>query len=208
MWIPLENNPEMYQNYAKELFGMNIQVEDIWGAECIQQHDFIILLFHTSYQKGLYETMKPSQSSLVHLTQDICNSCGTMALLHCLINSNVEPTLNQQIFEKIKAEKHINGIKIIEELHDKYADKEQQQPEQTQENGQQVADENIQKAVPIDMETQLHFVVFKRIENKVFLLDGRINEIKEFSVTNNQEIIDLVLKHCPQFEMQALRFVE
>ena len=87
-WSTLENNPETFEAYAKELCGLNLNIQDVFDPSDINEDDFVVLIFNIKDRERLYKTFHPydGSESVVKLLQTIDNSCGTIALLHVLLN--------------------------------------------------------------------------------------------------------------------------
>ena len=104
---------------------------------------------------------------ITHLKQDIVNACGTMALLHCVVNTpNLKVCKNQHLIESLQQKKAITDTseQIISDLHSHFANS-------------QTAEDNGTLAPSNWMSTQMHYVVLKKVENILVLLDGRVPHV-------------------------------
>ncbi|KZS92038.1 cysteine proteinase [Sistotremastrum niveocremeum HHB9708] len=105
-WIPLESNPEVMNEWAEKagLDTSQYRLQDVYGLDeellafVPQPVKALILIFPDADEHVMKRLAKDSQldptgaaldPSLTYVTQTIGNACGTMALLHSLMNSNV-----------------------------------------------------------------------------------------------------------------------
>ncbi|KAI0331473.1 cysteine proteinase [Cubamyces sp. BRFM 1775] len=167
-WIPLESNPEVLTKWAVKagLVESQAHFEDIYGLDpellgmVTQPVKAVILLFPITdayEQKRREEDARitaegqpPVDSTLFWMKQTISNACGTMALLHSLINSDVTFAPESPIEKFIDVAKDKTPeerAKILETtplFADIHAD----------------AASGGQTAVPTDLDTDLHFTCF------------------------------------------------
>ncbi|CAL6099736.1 Ubiquitin_carboxyl-terminal hydrolase family protein [Hexamita inflata] len=213
MWVPLENSPDVFQNYAFELFGANLNVKDVYAPECIESTDSVILIFDVKYQQQFYSNFSQSSIPSQHLTQTIGNSCGTIALLHILLNNQFQPTVNNNEYEQVKNQGNIDNIDIIRQLHDKYTDIIPNGLDMNgqETNEQQKEDEMSENTFKDMMDTNLHYIVLQKVGNKMLLFDGRIDEVLESEIQGSfgDQVIQLVTENIlDQYEMMAIELIK
>lgn len=174
-WIPLENNPEVLTKWAVNagLVSSQAHFEDIYGLDTellgmvSQPVKAVILLFPITdvyEQKRREEDDKiaaEGQSELdptiFWMKQTISNACGTMALLHGLINSDVTfgpESPIQQFIDICKDKTPLERANILETtplFANIHAD----------------AASGGQTAVPANLDTDLHFTCFVQAPNVI-----------------------------------------
>ncbi|RDB20915.1 Ubiquitin carboxyl-terminal hydrolase isozyme L3 [Hypsizygus marmoreus] len=190
-WIPLENNPEVLNSWSSKAGLVTAQAvfEDVYGLDpellgmVNQPVKAVLLLFPISdalEAKRREEDAKIKSegqplldSTVVWIKQTIPNACGTIGLLHALLNSDLtfvpESPLAQFIDEckgKTPEEraKHLETTPLFANIHAEAAS-----------GGQTV--------VPTDLDTNLHFTCFVRAPSirgpdapgsyRIIELDGR-----------------------------------
>ncbi|KAI8996383.1 peptidase C12, ubiquitin carboxyl-terminal hydrolase [Trametes punicea] len=171
-WIPLESNPEAcYFDFltwavAAGLVESQAHFEDIYGLDnellsmVTQPVKAVILLFPITEpyeQKRREEDARiaaegqhPIDPTIFWMKQTISNACGTMALLHALINSDVTfaPESPIEKFIDICKDKTPEDRAKILETTPLFA------------NIHAEAASSGQTAVPTDLDTDLHFTCF------------------------------------------------
>ncbi|KAL1943164.1 hypothetical protein VTO73DRAFT_4835 [Trametes versicolor] len=172
-WIPLESNPEVLTKWAVKagLIQSQAHFEDIYGldAELLamvsQPAKAVILLFPITepYEQKRREEdnriaeegQHPVDPTLFWMKQTISNACGTMALLHSLVNSDVTFAPESPI------------EKFIDVCKDKTPEERAKILETTPlfANIHADAASGGQTAVPADLATDLHFTCFVRAPN-------------------------------------------
>ncbi|PIL25023.1 hypothetical protein GSI_12911 [Ganoderma sinense ZZ0214-1] len=167
-WIPLESNPEVLTEWAVNagLVGSQAHFEDIYGLDLellgmvTQPAKAVILLFPIT---DVYEQRRQEEDdrivaegqpeldpTIFWMKQTISNACGTMALLHALINSNVTFSPEspiQQFIDICKDKTPLERAKILETtplFANIHAD----------------AASGGQSVVPANLDTDLHFTCF------------------------------------------------
>ncbi|RPD64349.1 cysteine proteinase [Lentinus tigrinus ALCF2SS1-7] len=179
-WIPLESNPEVLTEWAVKagLVPTQAHFEDIYGLDTellgmvSQPVKAVILLFPitAAYEQKRREEDERIETQGQHaidptvfwMKQTISNACGTMALLHALINSDVTFRPDSPIEKFIEMCKDITPLeraKILETtplFADIHAD----------------AASGGQTAVPTDLDTDLHFTCFVQAPSPPAREDG------------------------------------
>ncbi len=180
-WVPLEANPKVLTDFARTL-GMApaLRFTDVWSADLLDMvpapRHAMLLLFPFTPKLLAAEKNSPapdsssssSTSSPVFIKQTIENACGTIALLHSLLQPEVlaaHPPLEDSALETLGKEcagkTPAECAELIERsnaLND--AQKEFAQRGQTAPPG---ADDKV----------DLHFVAFVEKDGFLFQLDGR-----------------------------------
>jgi len=190
-WIPLESNPEVLNAWSKAAGVASNEVEfgDVYGLEdeilalVPAPVQAVLLLFpisESSEAKRKEEDEKiessaqyPIDPSVFWIKQTISNACGTIGLLHALINSDVTLAAGsplEKFVEECKAKSPEERAKLLEttslfaHIHSEAAS-------------------SGQTAVPTDLDTNLHFTCFVQAPvrgtdspgktKRVIELDGR-----------------------------------
>ncbi|KAG1748094.1 hypothetical protein EDB19DRAFT_1630487 [Suillus lakei] len=169
-WIPLESNPDVFNNWATTagLVASQAQFEDIYGLDpellgmVSAGVKAVTLLFPCSGtiatkrkeedEKIAAQGQPPIDPTIFWMKQTITNACGTMGLLHALINSDVtfapESPLSKFIEECKEIDKTpLERVKILEETS-------------LFEQIHTSAATSGQTAVPEHLDTYLHFTCF------------------------------------------------
>lgn len=187
-WIPLESEPQVLSSWAKKAGLATRQFEfcDVFGLDpdllalVPKPVKAVLLVFPIAdtiegarkaedariVQEG---GQPPVDPSLIFIKQTIPNACGTIALLHAILNTDVT-IAPKSALAKFQAEcmeqtpeergKLLEQTKIFADIH-----------EQAAQGGQ--------SAIPKNNETDLHYVVFvlapapETGEQRVIELDGR-----------------------------------
>ncbi|KAJ3745567.1 peptidase C12, ubiquitin carboxyl-terminal hydrolase [Lentinula detonsa] len=187
-WIPLESNPEVLNSWANKagLDKEESQFSDIYGldeellAMVPKPVQAVLLLFPISktleakrreederIRSGSESSIPSSFSSLIWIKQTISNACGTIGLLHALANTGVKYTPQSPLAQFIEAcrdktpaerAQFLETTPLFAEIHAESAS-------------------TGQSAVPIDLDTDLHFTCFVEADVEgvphVVELDGR-----------------------------------
>ncbi|KAG1858554.1 hypothetical protein F4604DRAFT_2038930 [Suillus subluteus] len=169
-WIPLESNPDVFNSWAATagLVASQAYFEDIYGLDpellgmVSEGVKAVTLLFPCSGtiatkrkeedEKIAAQGQYPIDPTIFWMKQTIVNACGTMGLLHALINSNVtfapESPLARFIDECKEIDKTpLERVKILEETS-------------LFERIHTSAATSGQTTVPEDLDTYLHFTCF------------------------------------------------
>ncbi|KDQ61656.1 hypothetical protein JAAARDRAFT_31120 [Jaapia argillacea MUCL 33604] len=167
-WIPLESNPEVLNSWANKagLVASQAQFEDVYGLDpellgmVSRPVNAVVLLFpitdrlENKRKQEDAEFNKPGSTpvdpTIFFIKQTISNACGTIGLLHALINSNVT----------IKPESPL--AKFIDLCQEKTPEQRAQALETTPlfADIHAEAAQGGQSAVPRNLDTDLHFTCF------------------------------------------------
>lgn len=177
-WVPLESNPEILTNFAHALGLPNtLSFTDVWSLDLLDMVPYpryaILLLFPISpnlRNAGSSSTFKVSEQKEkpFFCKQTISNACGTIALLHAVLNSNGIQLINDSFLDKFR-------IENIQSTPDQRASALQASPSLDAVHSQFA--QQGQTAVPSDLDhVNMHFVCFVHTDGVLYLLDGRKDE--------------------------------
>jgi len=180
-WVALEANPDVLTKFIQRL-GVPPTAEfvDIYGTDSellalVPQPVFAVLLLfpvHASYERARLEQQQRIEqggqvvsADVYFMEQTISNACGTIGMIHCVLN-NAEKLNLQEGFFKTFLEKTRNmdpsqrasslvQSNEIEETHRTFANEGQSRPPEPED------------------EVDLHFVAFVEREHILYELDGR-----------------------------------
>ncbi|KZP14110.1 cysteine proteinase [Athelia psychrophila] len=167
-WIPIESNPEVFNSWvnAAGLVKSEAQFSDIYGldsellAMVPQPVHAVILLFPLTKEmeekrrgeeaKFASDTPPPVDPGVIYIKQTIGNACGTMGMLHAVLNSGV-PLVPDSALAKFHSEckgKTPEERATLLETTPLFA------------NIHASAAASGQTAVPDNLDTELHFTSF------------------------------------------------
>jgi len=177
-WYPLESNPDTINKYAESL-GLNLKeycfqdvlcLED-WALEMIPKPIASILFLYPLSSDDSKEIIGSKSSSSYppfYMKQLIENSCGTIALLHSIINAQISGY--DIIEEKSYFQNFINNIDKLNPneigeylVNDEVID--------TFQHAASAQGQSAQVSINEDVDT--HFICFNCIGDSLFELDGR-----------------------------------
>ncbi|ORX77326.1 peptidase C12, ubiquitin carboxyl-terminal hydrolase 1 [Anaeromyces robustus] len=190
IWHPLESNPEVMNEYIHKL-GVtgNWGFSDLWGLDdealmfVSQPCLAVLLLFPITEEsenltKNENERIKKEgqtvSKDIYFSNQTIPNACGTMAILHALLNNTELVDIGDGILKKIYQDtkelspmdkaKYLEQSKDLANVHSEYSIKGQTTVTE--------ADDNV----------DLHFICFIQKNGDLYELDGR----KEFPINHGK----------------------
>uniref|UniRef100_A0A182YC83 Ubiquitin carboxyl-terminal hydrolase n=1 Tax=Anopheles stephensi TaxID=30069 RepID=A0A182YC83_ANOST len=202
VWLPLESNPEVLTNYMVKLGVSPLwSIVDIYGMDdelldmVPKPVKSLIFLFpcskaHEEYRAKEDEELKAKNvehpKSLFFTRQFVHNACGTIAVIHAILNN---PDI--EIEEGSVLKKYFDGAKDLSpddrgELLNKNVDLKATHEENAQEG--QTATPNINDAV------YHHFIAFVEVDGTLYELDGR----KNFPVAHGKTTPETLLKDAVQ----------
>ncbi|KAG2113527.1 uncharacterized protein F5147DRAFT_681422 [Suillus discolor] len=166
-WIPLESNPDVFNSWAINAgLASKAQFEDIYGLDpellgmVSEGVKAVTLLFPCSGtiatkrkeedEKIAAQGQYPIDPTIFWMKQTIVNACGTMGLLHALINSGVafaDESPLARFIEECKDKTPLERVKVLEETS-------------LFEQIHTSAAVSGQTTVPEDLDTYLHFTCF------------------------------------------------
>lgn len=177
-WFPLESNPELVNDYVRKLgFTGSYDFVDVfstedWALQMIPQPVQAVMLLYpltkvqTSYADPP-ETVKTDSKDVWFIKQRIGNACGTIALLHAMLNGPKDrfasdswlssfATATDSMTPLERAE-HLEGDKQIAEKHDQATSSER----------------NSTSRGSLEDNVLTHFVALVEVNGELFELDGR-----------------------------------
>jgi len=180
-WTPLESNPDVFNSYMAKLgVPATWQFNDVFGFDpellmmIPQPCAAFILLFPITEKTEKFrheqeESLKSEEraANVKWMKQTIGNACGTIGILHSLINSNI-PMNDGSIMANFLA--NCNGKsgeeigKMLEESHEIA-------------NLHKVTGSSSANQTQADETTQVHdhFVALVHVDGSIYELDGRKN---------------------------------
>ena len=180
-WIPIESNPEVMNSFLRKLgvpgdweindvFGLDPELLMMLPQPCLA----LMLLFpitdkYEEFSRREEEAMKGVEvpEKLYYMKQTISNACGTVALMHSVINNVIGEKINlkdgplktfMETTLSLSAEERavrLEADDAICECHDRAAREGQTQ------------------APDMDERVDYHFVSFVRVDGNLYELDGR-----------------------------------
>ncbi|XP_055626379.1 ubiquitin carboxyl-terminal hydrolase [Toxorhynchites rutilus septentrionalis] len=206
-WLPLESNPEVLNKYLVKL-----GVSPAWSIVDIYGMDDELLAFVPSPLKSLiflfpcsnvYEEFRAKEDeelkainiehpeNLFYMRQYVHNACGTIALVHAVLN-NPDIELEEGSFIK----KYYDSTK---DLTPEERGKALENDVGFIETHESVANEGQTAAPDINEKVYHHFIAFVHFDGKLYELDGR----KNFPVVHGETSPDTLLKDaiavCKQY---------
>ena len=175
-WLPLEANPEVLTSFARSLrlpdnysFHDVLSVED-WALDMIPSPIQAILLLFPITEHSLSDIRTesvPETSQIYFMKQTVENACGTIAILHALLNHATtgaykfeETSYVSRMLKETKSRSSIERGEWLER-----DDEIERAHTQTEVLGQ--------SNVPEDTDIDTHFIAFIRVDSSVYELDGR-----------------------------------
>ncbi|CRK91892.1 CLUMA_CG005512, isoform A [Clunio marinus] len=206
--IPLESNPDVLNKYLEKLgVASKYDLVDVFGLDddglnCVPRPTkALILLFPVS---DAYEEFRKKQDvelsakpptipeNLFFVRQYVRNSCGTMALVHAVLNnlSSIElkdDSVMKKFYEKAKELTPEERGRLLEqnsafiEIH------------------QALAEEGQTAAPPSDEIANKHFITLVSIGNELFELDGSKNFPVSHGATSDEKFLFDAARVCKEF---------
>ncbi|KAJ3152492.1 Ubiquitin carboxyl-terminal hydrolase isozyme L3 [Geranomyces variabilis] len=180
-WIPLEANPEVMNKYSQRLGVSSAwSFTDVWGLDddllafIPRPVRAVVLLFPITEK---YEEFRRAEEAQIRedgqivsphvffVRQTIGNACGTIGLLHALVNNADELELNDGPLKDIIAQTRDLSPDERASVLETSAALARVHEESSQE-GQTVAP-------PRDSDVDLHFICIVQKEGRIYELDGR-----------------------------------
>lgn len=195
-WLPLEANPQIFNEYAQTL-GMpsNLSFHDVlskedWALEMLPpQCVAMIMLYPLTENQEAHRREEAvagpriESQDLWFTTQTVGNACGTVGMLHIMMNLNVD-FLNVSFFKEFREK--TNG-QTPEERAAALMDDE------AMESAHKSLSLSGQSTVPnLQDEINTHFTSFVPYQGRLVELDGR----KDFPVDHGPTSPGTFLKDC------------
>ncbi|XP_053680835.1 ubiquitin carboxyl-terminal hydrolase [Anopheles nili] len=207
VWLPLESNPEVLSNYLVKL-----GVSPLWNIVDIYGMDDEVLDMVPKPAKSLiflypcskaYEDLRAKEDeelkdqniehpkSLFFTRQYVHNACGTIALIHAVLNN---PDI--EIEEGSVLKNYFNEVKDLSpkergELLNKCTEFKKTHEENALQG--QTAAPDINDAV------YHHFIAFVHVDGKLYELDGRKNFPIEHGSTTPETLLKDSVKVCKKY---------
>ncbi|CDW88421.1 carboxyl-terminal proteinase [Stylonychia lemnae] len=205
-WIPLEGNPQVFTDYAEKLgwpaelykihdvYGLD---DDLWDAMVPQPVLAVILLYqikkeHRDLIENDISKHKLQTDSPFFIKQTIKNACGTIALLHALLNNTTaiggvfreESFLEEFYFlnDKTSPEERAAALYKDEKLEETHQEAAVQGETRPQENA------------------ECHFVTYIQKDGFIYEMDGRLNApVQKAEIKEDQSLGKEVSKIIKQY---------
>ncbi|ORC91857.1 putative ubiquitin carboxyl-terminal hydrolase [Trypanosoma theileri] len=185
-WLPLESNPEVLNNYLKGLGIKEPKVAfyDVFGLDpdllaFVPRPVFAMMLLFPVTDK-IEEAEKEAllrqkdevkefmeKNKFFFSRQTIANACGTMAVIHALMN-NIDRVGDLQEGSPLYDLRKV-GMDMLPEERAKFIEN---YPTLDEEH-RKACEEGVPENQSIDADTDLHFTCFVKINNRCVELDGR-----------------------------------
>lgn len=199
-WFPLESNPTVMNKYMKKL-GLNLEeysYQDIfstedWALEMVPKPVLgVLLLFPITLEEEEFSIEQQDQidvngqtvSENVHfIKQTIGNACGTIGLLHSIVNSHAYHS--QALFAPDSyLSRFVNSTRTLDP--EAIADflEEDEELETTHDEAA------IEGQTEQIMDVENHFICFSHVDGQLYELDGR----KRFPINHGATTADTLLE--------------
>lgn len=197
-WFPLESNPEVMTTYSISL-GMSpafqwtdVLSTDDWALEMVPQPvKAVVMLFpikdvseaHREQEAERIEAEGQEVTpSLYYKKQRVGNACGTVGIMHSLLNNLEECTLEDSYLRRFYAQ----TIDMSPEERAVFLEGDAEVDEMHVEAAQQGQSEQI----AMDERVDTHFVAFVEMDGGLYELDGR----KRFPVRHGDSCPETLLR--------------
>lgn len=206
-WLPLESNPDVLNKYLEKL-----GVSPLWNIVDIYSMDDDALAFVPSPLKSLiflfpcsdvYEEFRSKEDAelkakniqhpkeLFYLRQYVHNACGTIALVHAVLNN---PDI--ELTEGSVMKKYLDATR---DLSPEERGKVLENDAGFTETHESVANEGQTAAPDINEKVYHHFVAFVHHGGKLYELDGRKNFPVEHGATTPDSLLKDAIAVCKQY---------
>ena len=202
-WVPMESNPEVWNELLKQ---MNVspdwQFTDVWGldpellAMMPQTVAAVLLLYPISPnteslgREQLQSRTAEVDSSVFFMKQSVGNACGTVAILHSLLNNSDQIDIGEYArnFKEEcagkSAEERAKALETNSLIAEKHAD----------------AASSGQTAAPsADEKVNLHFVAFVSVNGVLYELDGRKERPVHWGECQRDELLSRGAVVCKKY---------
>eukprot|EP01053_Blabericola_migrator_P000715 Blabericola_migrator_1__714@NODE_1177_length_5203_cov_152_764213_g800_i0_p2_GENE_NODE_1177_length_5203_cov_152_764213_g800_i0NODE_1177_length_5203_cov_152_764213_g800_i0_p2_ORF_typecomplete_len236_score54_95Peptidase_C12/PF01088_21/2_3e51_NODE_1177_length_5203_cov_152_764213_g800_i04301137 len=224
-WIPIESNPEVFQQYIAKLKGPNnLQVVDLlafedWAFDVLPKPVLAVILNFplTKAMLKRYDDngelqkkiLKPEEALDVWFAkQTVPNACGTMALLHTLMN----------LRKREDSKYDFDPTGPIAAMYEKMKEKDPDQRAQLLETEKDLEDAHHEMesagvtAAPDSGEVIGHFSAFLICGSKLYELDGRLDgpichgpSSEETFLNDTAAVVQSLMKFDPEtYDFAAL----
>ena len=182
-WFPLESNPQLMNNYIEKIGFDTIHYElvdvfstESWALDMIPQPVVAVVMLHpltdVHNEHARTEQVTPPDDTVWFVKQRIGNACGTIGLLHALLNTpeqvreiSIRPESWLKSFyddcpaplSPIAKAERLEDDSVIRTLHDKATSDESNQTSRGS----------------LDDKLMTHFVALVHVNGGLYELDGR-----------------------------------
>ncbi len=177
-WFPLESNPDLVNDYVRKLgYSQVYEFVDVfsteeWALEMIAQPVQAVLLLYplTDVQNAHQdppESIVKESTDIWFIRQRIGNACGTIALLHALLNGPAELFVpNSWLAQFAQVTQTMSPIERAQQL---------EQDQQIAQHHDQAAssEQNATTRGSLDDDIITHFVALIAVNGNLYELDGR-----------------------------------
>uniref|UniRef100_A0A182QQE0 Ubiquitin carboxyl-terminal hydrolase n=1 Tax=Anopheles farauti TaxID=69004 RepID=A0A182QQE0_9DIPT len=207
VWLPLESNPEVLSNYMGKLGVSPLwNIVDIYGMDdelldmVPKPVKSLIFLFpcskaHEEFRAKEDEELKGKSiehpKSLFFTRQFVHNACGTIALIHAVLNNPEIEIEKGSVLQKYLEDAKDLSPDARGELLNKNAEFKATHEENAQQG--QTATPNIDDAV------YHHFIAFVHVDGTLYELDGRKNFPIAHGPTTPDTLLKDSIKVCKKF---------
>lgn len=207
-WLPLESNPEVLNKYLGKL-----GVSPLWNIIDIYGMDDELLAFVPTPLKSLiflfpcsdaYEEFRAKEDAelkaknvdhpknLFYMRQYVHNACGTIALVHAVLNNPDDIELEEGSVMK----KYLDaGKDMTPEERGKLLENDTGFTE----THESIANEGQTPAPDINEKVYHHFIAFVHHEGKLYELDGRKNFPVQHGETTPDDLLMDAIAVCKQY---------
>ena len=180
-WLPIESNPDVLNSFLQKLgVPAQWQINDVYGLDSEllmmlpQPVLALMLLFpitdkYEEFARSLEAEMKSVKVSekLFYMKQTISNACGTVALMHSVINNVISGVIELKdgpLKTFVEATKDMSPEERAEKLE--FDDKICDSHDAAAREGQTAAPDR-------DDKVDYHFIAFVNVDGGLYELDGR-----------------------------------
>ncbi|KAJ3447554.1 ubiquitin carboxyl-terminal hydrolase [Anaeramoeba flamelloides] len=175
-WPPLESNPNILTTFARELgLPKEYQITDVFSLDLLMMiphpcHAVILLYPITEKNKELKKIQQETSrefvfpKNLYYMKQTIRNACGTIGVLHAVLN-NIEELGVKGWFKKF----HEQTIEMDPETRGHTLEKDKEMIEKHEEHSEKGQTDQMDP----EESTDYHFVTFVCKNNILIQCDGR-----------------------------------
>jgi len=172
-WIPLESNPQVLSHYLHKLgVDESVSIVDVLSPELLDlvpRPVYAVILLYPLKEKTAKESKLTVPDQVYFCKQTISNACGTVALVHAVLNNMHRLVCRRDsFFDKFhRSTLHLSPDERATCL-EQSAELDALHAEFAQEGQSQAPLEN--------EEIDLHFVTFICQQERLVLLDGRLEQ--------------------------------
>jgi len=204
-WIPIESNPTVMNSFLRKLgVSSDWEINDVFGLEdellmmLPQPVLALLLLFpitekYGEYSKELEAKLEDSKKSekIFYMKQTISNACGTVALLHSVLNNLDSIQLKDGA---LKAFMDASSERTPEEIAEKL-----EASDDICASHDDAAREGQTSAPDRDDSVDYHFVAFVRVGDELYELDGRKQAPIPMGKTTKEDFMKDAAKACQEY---------